>query len=644
VSRVARHPSAHGAALVLVAVGLVYWQADLAGVQDPSVLRGFWRETLKTVMAAGVLFGLSGYGVARLLLPPEWQVHVLAFTLPVGAAVSTLALTLLGLAHVPLEVSLGIVLAAGALLCVGVAWRRPERPGGGAPPVLGVLVPIALAAAVGVMAIMPALRAGFPTVQGSNGDAILAVGTADFLSHAPPTEVRPELGLDRVPILWRSKLPIYYGLAGITALAGQDEITAFSSTGGVVLGMFALGLFLFAFHALRAPPLVALLAAFLVPFSRIAIHVSIHTYYNQLWAMFALPFVLLTGWRFLSKPDRSSAALFGLFTALALFTYPLLLPFPALFLAVVAWQRRDRAREWARSIRLPRWAYVVAAIIAIPVVLVLARGVVEKVVPAISALLPWGDLTGWGGGTVLPYLPFGQFFGIEIDAQLLQIAAMAVVFAGALLGLRGAPREVGVAFGVLLGFALLAGLYVRLRENGELFWFKDMSFVGPLVLLLAIVGLASLRGRVAQASGLLAVALLTVALFDGSRREIAGTYELGSLNVLEIREWGKEIPTDKTIRIDVLEGAWQLWSWYLLPDHKVSASRPLYGFFPHPPRGLRGDYALIRREDDNVPPDRIGGPVFSNREFAIYRIRPNEIPLTATQALVFDVQEITYGF
>lgn len=644
MTRAVRSANAQALALVALTAALVVWQAVLADVQDPWILRGFWRETAKTVLAGVVLFGVCGHGAARLLLPAEWEEHLLLFTLPVGAACSTLALTLLGLAHVPFTTALGIVLAAGALLTLGVAWRRPERPGGGARPLTGVLAPLAVAGVVGVMGVLPAMRAGFPTVQGENGDAILAVGTADFLSHAPPTAVRPELGLDRVPILWRSKLPIYYGLAGVAALAGQDEIAAFSGLGGLMLGLFGLGVYLLARCALRAPPAVALLALLLVPLSRSVVHVAIHTYYNQLWALFALPFVLLAGWRFVTRPDGRSAALLALFAALALFTYPLLLPFPALFLAVLAWQRREQARRWGRSVRLPRWAWVVAAVVAIPVVLVLVRGVAEKVVPGIGALLPWGSLEGWGGGTVLPYLPFGMFFGVDTAATWLQVLALLALLTGVVAALRHAERELAVALGVLLALALLAGLYVRLRSNGELFWFKDLSFAGPLLLALGVVGLASLPGRAPRAAGLAVLALVGVALFDGARREVSETYELGSRNVLDIRDWGRAIPAERTIRIDVRQGAWQLWSWYLLPQHRVSASSPLYGFFPHPPRGLHGDYALVRTADQPPPIDAVGPPVFHNTEFALYRIRPNRYPQTESQALVFDVQRVDIAF
>ena len=635
-----------GVALLIGAAAFVYLQARSTGVQGPSALTGIAKDVGKTGLACLALTVPCGYGPARLLLPAAARPHLLLYVLPIGAATSTLALTVLGVAHVPLRVSLPVVLAAGAALSLFAVLRGRRRgepsPHRGTPWLLGLIVPLGIAFTVGVLAMLPALRAGFATVQGQNGDAILAVGTADFLSHAPPTAVEPDLALDRVPIQWRSKLPIYYGLAGVARIAGQDEVAAFSTVGAFVLGMFALGVFLFALHALRAPPLVALLAAFLVPATRIVVYVSIHTYYNQLWALFALPWALLFGWWFLRDPGGRSAVLAGLLLALALFTYPLLLPFPAVFLGVIAWRERARARGWVRSLALPRWAWAGAVLVAIPVVAVLFRGVFEKVVPAISALVPGGDLSGWAGGDVLPYLPVGRFVGIEAGPLALQIALVVAVVAAAALGLARSPRDAAAGLAVLLAGAVVTGLYLRLRGQGELFWFKDLAFAGPLVVLLAVVGLASLlRARPAlRAAGALALAALAVGVYAGARTEVHATYELGSLDVLEIRDWGRAIPADRTIRIDVGPSSWQLWSWYLLPTHRVSVLSPLAGFFPHPPVSFAADYALEQKPA--VPPDAAGPPVFQNGAYAIYRLDTVAGPDLSSKALIFDVKKITY--
>src|SRR4051794_10952026 len=336
------------AALVWLAIAAVIalGLAVDAGVAGPAAVPAIVRSGV----AALVLFGMCGYGPARLLLPGTLRVGL--FVLPVGAACSTLALTVLGLLHVPLPVSLGVVLACGVVLGV-VALRRPPRAGPRGDRVVSLAVPLALAALIAAIALLPSFRAGFATVQGQNGDAILAVGTADFLRHAPPTAVRPQLGLDRVPITWRSKLPIYYGLAATSELAGQDATVAFSTVAAIVLGLACLGFYAFAVEALGAPLGVGLLLLFAIGLDRIVVYTAIHPYFNQTWALFALPYVLLFGWLALRRPERGTVALLAVFTALAIFTYPLLLPFPAVFAGVLAWRRR-RDLDWRSAPRLPR--------------------------------------------------------------------------------------------------------------------------------------------------------------------------------------------------------------------------------------------------------------------------------------------------
>lgn len=636
-------------AVLAAAALIVVDQASITGVQGPSALGLVGRQVFRVGLGATILFGVCGLGATRLLLPGEWRPYLPLFVLPVGAACSTLALTLLGLAHVPMGVSVPVVLAAGAALAL-VSLRARGEPviETAGPPVpvpsriVRIFVPLALGLLIGAIGLLPALRAGFSTVQGQNGDAILAVGTGDFLRHAPPTAVRPDLPLDRVPIQWRSKLPIYYGLAAVSMLAQKDMVTTFSPLTALVLAMFALGVMLLVVLGLRAPPLVGLVAAFAVALDRIVVYVSIHTYYNQLWAMMTLPFVLLCGWRFLRAPSPRSAILALLFTALALFTYPLLLPYPAVFLAVIAWMERGRARDWGRSIRLPRWGYVVAVAVAIPVVAVLVRGIVEKLIPAFDALRPGGNLAGWAGNGILPYLPFGRFLGVETSSLAFEIVVAGAVLVVAAVGLRRSSRDVAAGLAAVFAGAIVSGVYLRIRGQGELFWFKDLSFAGPLILASAVVGLASLRRhRILRVAGAAGLALLVFGLFDGTRREVKATYELGSHNVLAIGGWDRRLPADATIRIDVPPGSWQLWSWYLLSHHRVSASHPLGGFFPHPPVGLHADYALEQRPQP-APPDAVGPPVFSNPDFAIYRLRHTPGPDTSSKALVFDVTKITY--
>jgi hypothetical protein len=629
----ARERSGALAALAGVAV-LSIWLAKQAHIALwPAGARGL----VRTGVVACAFFGVCGYGPARLLIGARAGLY----TLPVGAACGTLALTLLGLLHVPLTVSLAVVLVAFAALAVVVFRRGPRtRPRASAL----TLAPLAVGVLIAAVACLPSIRTGFPAVQGQNGDAVLAVGTADFLQHAPPTAVRPDLALDRVPLLWRSKLPIYYGLAAVSRLAGQDTIVAFTGMAAVMVALAALGFFLLARDGLRAPPVVALAVMSIVGFERIVVHIVYGPFYNQLWALFSLPFALLFGWRFLQDPSRRNAGLAALFIALALFTYPLLLPFPAVFLGVIAWLRR-RERWWG-EIRLPRVRsaavrYAVLALLAVPVTLVLVRGIVEKVLPAARALAPGGDLTGWSGLGILPYLPFGWFFGVSARPLITAVVVGAVLIA-AVLGLRRVPRDGAIALGILLAGALLSALYLKARGSGELFYFKDLGFAGPLVVTLAVVGLAALRPRVVAVA---AVALFAVIAAESAGDEVSTTFEQTPATLLELRTWDRQIPTDETIRIDVPRSGWQLWSWYLMPRHKLSVLVPLGGYvYPHPPAGTKADLALVFKPTGTRPTDAVGGPPLrENDGFALYRLRPDLPGLDiSSKRLVYDTTKITY--
>ena len=593
----------------------------------------------RTAAVAIGLFGVSGYGAARLLLPERLRADLWVLVLPVGAACSMLALTVLGLLHIPLSISVWLVIGAGAVLAAYAVRRGPALPAGQLAPVR-IGVPLALAALVAAIMLLPSFRAGFPTVPGQNGDAVLAVGTADFLQHAPPTAVRPELGLDSVPVLWRSKLPIYYGLAGVSELSGQYPAVTFATVAAMGMAMAALGFYLLVVQGLGAPFAAGLLALFLVPLTRILVYVDIHPYFNQTWAVFALPFTFLFGWLALREPGPRTAAPAVLFTALALFTYPLLLPFPALFLGVIAWRRRHEV-DWRRLPRVRRkWVWAVLAVPAVPVLAVLGRGIVEKVVPAIDALRPGGDMSGWSGPD-LPFLPYGWFVGVNGADWLVALGVGAVVVLAAVALASVRRTEVGFALGVVVVAALLAGLYLRAHDDAQLFWFKTLSFTGPLVVMLAIVALVTRVPRWAGVAGLVVLALV---LADGARREVDTTYDQYTAGLHDLATWDEKIPANETIRIDVPQSGWQMWTWLLLPDHRVSVSAPLEGIYPHPPVGFDADLSLVQSWQKR-PVDAVGPPVLRNDEYVLYRLRrgvPGRGPDRSSQTLEGGVRHITY--
>ena len=431
-----------GIAFVLAAaVGLGLARgARVAGVSAvPAVLR--------TAAVGVVLFGLSGYAAARVLVGGELSVHRALLMLPLGATISSLALAVLGLLHVPLKVSLAIVVVAAALAAAlsvargGAGRGRPDvaqrRAAAANVSVLTrTALPLLLAAIVASVSLIPIFRSGFATVPGQNGDAVLVVGSAVLLEHSPPTANRTDLPINHIPLQWRSKYPIYYALAGIATLAGQDPIRAFATVSALMLALTVLGFFLFARYVLRAPPWVALLAMFLVPLDRIVMYVTIHPYYNELWGQFALPFMLLCGVNFLRSPNRRSAIMFVLFAALGLLAYPLMVPFPAIFLGVFAWVTWRRRRgegervAWISSLRIPRpgkrsWLWIPVVLIGVPVALVLVRGFFEKTLSALAVFAPWTSLSGWAG-TALSFLPWPRFVGMP-SAGAAGVAGLVIV-------------------------------------------------------------------------------------------------------------------------------------------------------------------------------------------------------------------------
>ena len=82
-------------------------------------------DTLRALAAIAVLFGIAGFGLVRLLLPPALRRYEPLWILPTGACAVGLEMTLLGFAGVPYAVSLALVASFGAAL--GVVALAPAR-------------------------------------------------------------------------------------------------------------------------------------------------------------------------------------------------------------------------------------------------------------------------------------------------------------------------------------------------------------------------------------------------------------------------------------------------------------------------------------------------------------------------------------
>jgi hypothetical protein len=607
---------------------------------------------------------VCGWAPARHLIRGELALDRPLFVLPIGAALSSLELTLLGLLHVPLAVNVTIVII-GSLTAIAVTQARRKRrtgePDGYAieAPVRGrhlvarVTPPLAVALVVALVALLPIFRAGFATTPGQNPDVILVVGSAKLLQHAPPTARREQQPINHVPLVWRSKYPIYYELAAVSLLAGQDPNAAFPTLAAIVLALCAVGFFLLARYMLRAPPWIALAVLLLVGIDRIVLYVTVHPYYNELWASFTLPYILLLGWRYLTRPSRVSAAAFALFGVLGLVVYPLMLPFPAIFLAGYAWllHRRRRAEghspEWIAALSLPRprkrpWLWLPIAILAIPVGAVLVRGVVEKLVTAGIALAPGGDLIDWRGG--VPYFPFGTYVGLP-GGSALDYLGLLIVCALALVALQRLPSDVRRPLRWLVVVTALGGVYFRHRRYGELFDFRDLAFLGPILLMLAASELGWLirsSRRAVAVAGAAGLAAAFIAVPAGSSREINATFDNASRSVLQLADWSRLVPRSASIRNDVPQIGLQLWGTYMLHDHPLSALHPLGGFYPHPPQGRKADYVLAMRTQSR-PADAVGAPILTNSQFALWRINPAVPgPDVSRRGLIDDYTRINY--
>ncbi len=517
-------------------------------------------------------------------------------------------------------------------------------------------MPIALAGLVALITLLPSFRSGFASVPGQNGDAILVVGTADLLEQAPPTATRTDTPIPSIPLEWRSKYPIYYALAAISMLAGQDPIEAFPTVVAMMLALAALGFFLFARLVLRAPLWLGLLVLFLLPLDRIAMYVAIHPYYNELWGQFTLPFVLLFGWRYLNAPDRRGAILFVLFAALCLLAYPLVIPFPAVFLlasGVVVWRRRRAEGQpvrWISGLDLPRpgprsWLWIPIVVVAVPVVVVLGRGFVEKTVSALQVVLPGSSLVGWSG-SALPFLPFPEFVGMPGSA-VGDLIGLAVVCLLAAVGLSRLRSEARWPLGAMVISTALIGVYFRERFDGQLFYFKDLAFAGPYTIMLALVALAwlvSSRAWRTAALGVVGIAAALIVIPAGAGSEVNATYPQANQYVLQLRTWNRELPRRSSVLVDVYPSGWQLWASYMFVDHPLATPIPLDGIFPHPAIGFKADYLIALRIK---PPPRyavLGQPILKNAEYQLWRMNPSlKAPLVATRPLIYDLTHITLG-
>jgi hypothetical protein len=604
-------------------------------------------------VATLVLFGACGAALALMLLPPAWGALVPLFAVPIGSASGSLALTALGLAHVPLHVTLWLVLAAGVALLIvllrrdrarAVAWRA-----GGLRMLWAWL---AVLFVVFCVAMIPAWRSGDATVYGENPDSHQVVGIAVLFQHVPPTGTDVALPIDTVPPSWRFRYPIFYPLAGASNLVHMDPIRLFGSMAAVLVLIAALGFGAFAVTCLRAPPGAGPFVAGGVGLLVINLHLAWHPYWNQLWGLAVMPYVLLFGWKALERLDGRLAIAWAVMVVMLALAYPLALPDPLVILAAVA----VAYRRWPRPIAMLRSRSWVFAVLGVLVLAPAVAGAALKLEQGISQLLSGGVL--WEGD-VPHLLPVGRFVGT--GGGIVPALAVAAV---ALLGLRMVPRRVGWAVGLGIVVLVLVDVRVRLNSTGAYMDFKQLSFVGALVVALAAAGVAGLLAGDAAAlpgtpprwhlaaAGAAALATLGwgAAAVAQDRTEIKQTRPQVTPELLQIRSWAARLPRGASVRVDIPPSGTQLWAVYMLGSHPVDSPTPVvYTTYAHAPYGLRADYSIALRLYPVPGPDgrfrrfprplyARNPPLFKNNQFLLRRIvwpaRLGSTPQTASQTLV----------
>jgi hypothetical protein len=590
-------------------------------------------QALQAGIAAAALFGLAGFGLTRLLLPPGLRSHEALWILPVGACAVALVMTVLGFAYSPFHVSLGITIALSAGLAV-YAWRRagpPERPA--RPAQLGW--PFYLALLLVLVALIPMFRSGFATVIGDGSDAHLAVGTAHFLQHNYPTAVNVNEPVDQVPLVWRSKQPIYYALASVASLADLDPFQTIAVVAALVLAMAAAGWYLVARHLLGAGIYASAAAMAVVGLDRIVLHTGMHPYFNQTWGYMTLPFALVLGWWAIRERTRGGLALLALFLFVGAFAYPLALPIPLTFLLVAWWlDRRARRRDgetippwwkawWRRIYRGWRsliWMVPLAIVLLIPI-----GGVLEKSLTAYRVIDPNASLKAWGGDLFASF-PGEEYFGLNFHAGWQVAAAVIVLFA--VYALLHTPRPLGWGLGAVLLFGAIFGEYFHLRKQGYYFEFKALAFTVPLAMTAGTVGMARVwslgNGRWRWATGAVAVVLvgglITIEQRD-ALTELRGTYDQLPKTMIALRGWDKRLPANASVRLDVEPGP-QLWVAYMLAGQPLCSQRPLLDTsYPHVPVSRKADYVLVQRPLAK-PFDAFGPALMQNSAYQLYRMRP----------------------
>jgi hypothetical protein len=605
------------AGLILLVLAAISWHFNSRPRHDAFAAVP---DTLRTLAASIVLFGVGGFGVVRLLLPSALRRYEPLWILPTGACAVGLALTLLGFAAVPYHVALVAVLVAGLALA---AWA--VRRNGWPEFSLGQLGwPVYLAIVVLTVALIPVLFVQhYAAPVGTGSDAHVATGSAELLKHVYPTGTDITQPINQIPPTWKSKFPIYYAFAGVSSLSGLATWQVLAPLAALLLAMSAIGFFLVARDLFGARPAIALAAMLLAGLDRMALYTVLNPYFNQTWGFFAMPFTLVLGWWVVQpglgrRARQGTLALLILFGLILAFAYPLAAPIPAVPIVVFVWiERRRRIAagedvfrlgDLYRGRRSLLWIVPVALLLAVPVV-----GVAQKVKGAITVLEPGQSLQGWGGD-LGHFVPFNYF--LSLPGSVIGIVLMLGVLLLAVWGLMSAPKALAWGLGGLLVVGILLAIYFRHRAFGYYFHFKLLAFIGPLVLLIAAVGAGRLRRAGPAAIGVLLGA--SVASLVADIRDTG--YQLPQATI-QLSAWADSLPKNASVRLDMWPPQ-QLWAAYFLHSRPVCSQLPLLDTdYAHVAVSRKADY-IVATLPYGHPSDAIGPPLRSNQGYRLFRENP----------------------
>ena len=568
---------------------------------------------LRAVLAAAFLFGVAGFGITRLLLPEGLRRYELLWVGPVGACVLALTMTVFGFAFVPFHVALALTIAGGVAVALVALRRRPGRPSA-----RGLFWPTLIALVLVSVALLPYIRWGFPTVTGDGSDAFHAVGAAEFLQHNHPLEKHADGPLDRFPLRWGSKQPIYYALGSVASVSGLEPYETLAPAAAVVITLAAVGIFLLAMELLGASLLGAGAATLIAGLNAMVLETALHPYFNQTWGYFTLPFSLVLGWWAVHHRGGRAAVLLALFLVVGGLAYPLMLPIPLLAIAIFAWFERARLpspRALYRGRRSLLWAVPLVLLLLVP-----AAAAADKIWDATVLLVdPGHSLRSWGGD-IFAFIPAYNFFSLPDDTLWwLAVAAMVALTVWLLLRL---PRALGAGLGAVMLAFLAAAVWFRQRDYGQYFEFKTLAFSAPLLVTCAAVALSRFR-RV----GPVVLALFVLSAVYAGQHEARGKGPQLRETFLELREWAADLPPDASIRLDTYPPN-QLWGSFMLSNRRLCSQNPLLGTdYPHVVYSRNADFILVDRQGhefyDGDPPDAQLPPIRENSELTLYRAKPN---------------------